>query len=137
MESSHVIYTVLTQVVISQQLLATTCPLFRDACLYDNTYAFSTQMQNVFKQDLFPLSCVSFCGLNERCMGANEAINSDMCQILEEDGIIPGLEWNNSQGYNFWSFEKPCPKVWYFYAAIIQIIIFFFYLLVMRPDKFR
>ena len=74
-------------------------------------------MQIVNKLDAFPPSCATLCEKKEGCIGANEILGSDMCQLLEEDDEIPGLEWYDSPGYNIWSFEKPCPKVQYCHAV--------------------
>ena len=106
---------ILIQVLIPQELVASTCRVLQGACLINDARALSTKILHAAKRDLSPMSCLTFCATKENCIGMNEKNDSDICQFLEEDDIIPGLEWYyNSLGYKFWSFEQKCPKVWYF-----------------------
>ena len=111
----------LIHILTPQELLASTCSELKGACLIKNAQAISTKILHVPKRDLLRMSCLRFCATKEKCIGMNEKIDSDICHFLEEDDTMPGLEWYyNSQGYNFWSFEQTCPKVWCFCIVIIQ-----------------
>ena len=111
MVSFRFLLSVLIRVNLPRGPLAAGCSLIRSACFYQNTRGLSSKIESINYQDIFPLSCVSFCAMKESCLGVNEIIDSGICQILEEDDIIIGLEWYEMQGYNLWSFENPCPKV--------------------------
>ena len=121
--TTRVLLSALIHFLIPQALLASTCSVRRGACEIENAQAISTIIQYVAKHDLSPMSCLTFCATRQNCIGMNEKKDSDVCQLLEEDDIIPGLEWYyNSQGYSFWSFEKTCPKVRRFCVVIMQTI---------------
>ena len=122
MERKHILCVVFLQLFFSRQLIADVCPPKRNACLYPNTYAVSTKMQNVTKREVFPHSCASFCAMKEWCIGVNENIDLDICQALGEDDDIPGLVWDDSPGYEFLSFETPCPKVQWSHVVIISMV---------------
>ena len=111
MESGHTLYILFIHVFYLHKQLVADCPASWEACQYENTHALSTKMHAVKRRDIFPLSCASFCTRTENCIGVNEINDTGMCQVLEEDDIIPGLEWYDLQNCTFWSFEKPCPKV--------------------------
>ena len=120
-----VLFYLLIHALLPQERLATLCPVLGSACLYKNTYAISTKMLSVRERDIFPSSCLSFCAEKEECIGVNENIDSDICEILEDDDIITGLEWIDSQSHDFWSFEEPCPKVWHCVVIIRKLFQYF------------
>ena len=111
------LFSLLIHVSLPGEPLAAVCSLLKSACFYQNTQGVSTEIQNVTKRDIFPQSCVSFCAKTDRCLGVNEVIDTGICQIVEENDIISGLEWHETHGYNFWSFEHPCPKVRFSYQT--------------------
>ena len=116
-----VLFYLLIHALLPHERLATVCPVLGSACRYSNTYASSTKIMSVRERDIFPSSCLSFCAEKEECIGVNENIDSDICEILEDDDIITGLEWFDSQSHDFWSFEEPCPKVKYCVAIIPKV----------------